>query len=184
MEISLKLEPWHDSCQRLKWKPSLSQGPSSVQRQPYFFLPPLLSLILHTQYLVPSLSRPVLHPWWLNMAVWLVCSARNTCRLPSCLTEHHYRLSERQCGPVCPSRAALLVVGVVKSLPTPFEMKLYRCLARGSATLSKNWPVFPLTLMSLQMLLHNLPRNYFFFFFFIYLSVCLFIHSYSYYSYL
>ncbi len=73
-----------------------------------------------------------------------------------------------------PSRPALLVVGVVKSSPTPFEMKPYLCLARGSATLSKNWPVFPLTLISLQMLLHDLPRNEVFFFFY----VCLFIHLY------
>lgn len=75
-----------------------------------------------------------------------------------------------------PLRPALLVVGVVKSSPTPFEMKPYRCLARGSATLSKNWPVFPLTLMSLQMLLHNLPSNYVYLFIYLSVYLCLFIH--------
>ncbi len=114
-QISLKLEPWHDSCQKVKWKSSLSERASSVQRQPYFFFPPLISLILHTRYLVPS-SRVLSGPWWLNMAVWLVCGARNTCRLPSCLTEHHYRLSERQCGPVWPFKTSPPRCGCCKKL--------------------------------------------------------------------
>ncbi len=131
-QISLKLEPWHDSCQKVKWKSSLSEGPSSVQRQPYFFLPPLISLILHTRY---GISFPPLASClapddsiWLSGLSAVPGTHAGSQAVWQSITIGSQSASVALSGP---SRPALLVVGVVKSSPTPFEMKTVSVFGQG-----------------------------------------------------